>query len=448
MNRFVSSSTVHTKSTVRSAESFVKHPGPPASILSHSGSGVRQIAPADLPAEALPDRIGKMIYDRQAMRWRQEVVDGDLSDGSEDPFKDFDSFLSGGGGNQSDDEGSAPMEEDDEQEQEEPVEQPTYDDTPDFEATLEEPVGLSVVEELPESGFEHDSEVVGDQSTANVGSLPNVKMDVAPSELSEPMPKPLPSIAPPSKPRFPNLGPDTSGYEATTSKIPLRPALKSASATPTPSGPSSRQGTADPTTPMPDTAKNRRSVSFSDGRLTGKIRGLVARDESESESPSEVASLTLTPPQSDYSPSSRMKRIGNLLDELEDDSMLASLSIAPGNQSSGESDEETTEHSDMEHGDPDVDPDVSRAPRTSARAYSFGASDRGGSHRQSAKGNGTFLTECSFAVAHDRLVQLITDVHPYQPYWEPLGEIDLPRKGIESLARLKEFLPNLDRLDV
>ncbi|KAG8727569.1 hypothetical protein FRC12_022398, partial [Ceratobasidium sp. 428] len=62
--------------------------------------------------------------------------------------------------------------------------------------------------------------------------------------------------------------------------------------------------------------------------------------------------------------------------------------------------------------------------------------------------NATFLTECSFAVAHDRLVQLITDVHPYQPYWEPLGEIDLAKKGIESLARLKEFLPNLDRLDV
>ncbi|KAG9092056.1 hypothetical protein FRC06_000267 [Ceratobasidium sp. 370] len=381
MNRFVSSSTVHTKSTACSAESFVKHPGPPASVLSHSGSGVRQIAPADLPADALPDRIGKMVYDRQAMRWRQEATDGDLSDGSEDPFKDFESFLSGGGGDQSEDEGSAPMEEDDEQEQE-PVEQPTREDIPNFE------------------------------------------------------------------PRLPNLGPDTSGYEATTSRIPLRPALKSASSTPTPSGPSSRQSTVDPTTPMPDTAKNRRSVSFSDGRLTGKIRGLVARDESESESPSEITSLTLTPPQSDYSPSSRMKRIGNLLDELEDDSMLASLSIAPGNQSSGESDEETTEHSDMGHGDPDVDPDVSRAPRTSARTYSFGASDRGGSHRQPAIGNGTFLTECSFGVAHDRLVQLITDVHPYQPYWEPLGEIDLSKKGIESLARLKEFLPNLDRLDV
>ncbi|KAF8606728.1 L domain-like protein [Ceratobasidium sp. AG-I] len=95
----------------------------------------------------------------------------------------------------------------------------------------------------------------------------------------------------------------------------------------------------------------------------------------------------------------------------------------------------------MSRGDPDVDPDVSRTPRAFARTYSFGASDRG-------KGNATFLTECSFGVAHDQLVQLITDIHPYQAYWEPLSEIDLSKKGVESLARLKEFLPNLDRLNV
>ncbi|KAG9121212.1 hypothetical protein FRC07_002930, partial [Ceratobasidium sp. 392] len=337
MSRFVSSSTAYTKTTTCSAESFVKHPGPPASLLSHSGSGVRQIAPTDLPAEALPDRIGKMVYDREAMRWRQEVVDGNWSEGSEDPFKDFDSFLSGAEADRSDDEGSAPMEEDDEQEheQEELVEQAADDDTPHFDATLE-PVGLSVVEELPESGFEFDSETIGGQSTVIAESPPNVKADI--TSLPQPSePTPIAQPAPLSIPkrRLPELDVDTSGYETTTSRMPLRPALKSASSTPAPSAPPSRQSTVDPITPMPDPAKNRRSVSFSDGRTTGKIRGLVAREESESESMSEVTSLTLTPPQSDYSPSSRMRRIGNLLDELEDDSVLRSLSIAPGNQSSG-----------------------------------------------------------------------------------------------------------------
>ncbi|EIW72482.1 hypothetical protein TREMEDRAFT_25688, partial [Tremella mesenterica DSM 1558] len=57
--------------------------------------------------------------------------------------------------------------------------------------------------------------------------------------------------------------------------------------------------------------------------------------------------------------------------------------------------------------------------------------------------NATFLTECSFGVTRDRLVQLITDVEPFEPYWEDLLSIDLSDKGVDSVARLKEFLPNL-----
>ncbi|TFY79231.1 hypothetical protein EWM64_g4778, partial [Hericium alpestre] len=62
------------------------------------------------------------------------------------------------------------------------------------------------------------------------------------------------------------------------------------------------------------------------------------------------------------------------------------------------------------------------------------------------RANGTFLTEASFGVAHDKLVQVITDVQPFEPYWEDLSSIDLSGKHIESVARLKEFLPKLDSL--
>ena len=62
--------------------------------------------------------------------------------------------------------------------------------------------------------------------------------------------------------------------------------------------------------------------------------------------------------------------------------------------------------------------------------------------------NGTFLTDCSFRVTHDRLVQVITDVQPYEPHWEELTEIDLSQKNLESVARLKEFLPKLDSLSL
>lgn len=62
--------------------------------------------------------------------------------------------------------------------------------------------------------------------------------------------------------------------------------------------------------------------------------------------------------------------------------------------------------------------------------------------------NATFLTEASFGVAHDRLVTVITDVQPFEPYWEDLGSIDLSDKRLDSVARLKEFLPQLRTLSM
>jgi hypothetical protein len=69
-------------------------------------------------------------------------------------------------------------------------------------------------------------------------------------------------------------------------------------------------------------------------------------------------------------------------------------------------------------------------------------------HGRSNSADATFLTECSFAVAHDRLVQVITDVQPFEPYWEDLPSINLSGRTIESVARLKEFLPKLDELNL
>ena len=62
--------------------------------------------------------------------------------------------------------------------------------------------------------------------------------------------------------------------------------------------------------------------------------------------------------------------------------------------------------------------------------------------------NATFLTECSFGVAHERLVQVITDVQPFEPYWDSLNSIDLSKRKLDSVARLKEFLPKLDSLNL
>lgn len=65
-------------------------------------------------------------------------------------------------------------------------------------------------------------------------------------------------------------------------------------------------------------------------------------------------------------------------------------------------------------------------------------------HRQPLPANATILTECSFAVSHDRLVQILTDVMPFEPDWQNMTRIDLSGKGVDSVVRLKEFLPKLD----
>jgi hypothetical protein len=379
-----------------------------------------------------------MVYDRAAMRWRQEV-DGNMSE-SEDPFRDFDSFASTVEEQDYDAQRPQPMKQVDEHEVD--MEQDSASDSND---TLSEPAKAPAGHEAAQSSITYDSDVSTELNVVDVSPTASiVNMDGDDLGLYDPSLKSAPTY-----PDDQDYEPEIHEQESTNIEIlparpvgPLRPALKSAASTPAASAGSSRRSTPE-FTPMQN-AQSRRSVSFSDGRMSGKIRGLSIRDIAN-DTPSELTSLTLTTPESEAAPSSRMQRIGKLLEALEDDSMLANLSIAPGKQPAGESDEEedTTEQSDMGRGDPDVDPDVSRNPRSFARTYSFGTSDR-----TSGQGNATFLTECSFGVAHERLVELITDVHPYKPYWEPLSEIDLSKKGIESLARLKEFLPNLDRLNV
>lgn len=64
-------------------------------------------------------------------------------------------------------------------------------------------------------------------------------------------------------------------------------------------------------------------------------------------------------------------------------------------------------------------------------------------------GETTLLTtEASFRITHEQLVRVLTTVEPYEPYWETLKVMDIRRKGVESLNRLKELMPNLDRIHV
>ncbi|GAC96262.1 protein phosphatase regulatory subunit [Pseudozyma hubeiensis SY62] len=60
----------------------------------------------------------------------------------------------------------------------------------------------------------------------------------------------------------------------------------------------------------------------------------------------------------------------------------------------------------------------------------------------------TLLTDASFNFAHDKVLEAITDVEPWEPGWDELQTIDLSCRRLESCVRLKEFLPLLEEVDL
>ncbi|KAJ5783108.1 hypothetical protein N7457_004882 [Penicillium paradoxum] len=54
----------------------------------------------------------------------------------------------------------------------------------------------------------------------------------------------------------------------------------------------------------------------------------------------------------------------------------------------------------------------------------------------------------TFALATEALIKHITDVEPYEPYWEHVRRLVLRQKGLITLHKLNEFCPRLEELDV
>lgn len=68
-------------------------------------------------------------------------------------------------------------------------------------------------------------------------------------------------------------------------------------------------------------------------------------------------------------------------------------------------------------------------------------------YRRTTALDATFLTEASFSLSNENLLRLITDVD-LCGNWEEQRSISLAGKGVDSLVRLKDHLPNLDEADL
>ena len=284
----------------------MKHPGP---------AQITRIGPEDVPA--LPERVGKMVFDKVMMRWVKvavmetpRIAEGggggstEIDAESEDPFRDIESLREGSLLGDGIEGRASPLTDNsdvDEVVDEEEMELTSFsfdgpshtrmpatnlseDDTTDSDNDDDDVTDISALSASlslagpPEVAFDLDS---SDEETHHEHALAVVKSTLGPSrEVSVP--------------------------------TPIRSALKSAAASPAVtfvdpviSGhrtPASKSG-------------HRRSVSFSDGKREGPIRGLgrsTHTDRSDSELTGQFLVGDLP-----FELSTRSKRIGEMLDGLE-----------------------------------------------------------------------------------------------------------------------------------
>ncbi|KIR30300.1 leucine repeat containing protein [Cryptococcus deuterogattii LA55] len=381
INRYMSSSTHATSTTV--STSFVKHRGPRVALNHGSSPVMRMIRPDDVEG-VVPDKIGKMRYDRIQMRWVREL--GPVDEAGE-------SRLTGS---------------------EESVD--VFAGIESLPGHLEDPSGSSgqmpTTHRLDESLREHKREIqenaddeqsgverhetrssvsiTSDRDDDTVEDCP----DLSPIELegdstSEPM-----RIIEKSKERstpssatsvFPNTSHHGAIHDVPSATLlltptpsafaqkPIRSALRNA-ATPA-DKPKKRQGWSDEATPGPiarnttSASSGKRSVSFSDGKKAGKIIDLEVEmrttrwQTSTKEGCADIFERESAVGDRSFLPSARTRRIQGLLDDM------------------GE------------------------------------------------------------------MMEIITDIEPFNPHWDQLKSIDLRDKKADSVARLKEFLPNLDEVN-
>ncbi|KAI0689252.1 hypothetical protein BC835DRAFT_1308449 [Cytidiella melzeri] len=475
LNRFVSSSTASGATMVS---------GTTASIVRQEGRPIKLITP---DSQMIPERLGEMMFDKRLKKWVKAnslakdphpagvSIRTSGSNESEDPFRDIESLH----------EDNSPTAEDFR-----PVEPLTssrvssmdleasrYHETPsDTEAEDAEEVELTSFSfdgnslqtgVAPPPGHQYDDAVETDSeedltarrsegtgqfviALANSFSEPPAGATsghhAGDSHQSAPALQDTPPhlLAPPSSSKLTTpLPPSRQASLATTPVI--RSALKSNSVTPV----SVLRNTSRSRIQTPaNRLVHKRSVSFSDGKRDGPIVG-IGRNiptpdvtaESDCGSTSDIASV-----EHGGAPlvsSARSKRIADMLEDLEDTSYDDD---SPSKASSGRPPSEEIE--------PLARRRNNNTPTSRSNGVGRGRPRRSLSHSHSARSlrfaggnaNATFLTECSFGVAHDRLVQVITDVQPFEPYWDGLSSVDLSRKELDSVARLKEFLPKLDSL--
>lgn len=324
LNRFVSSSTTTaTTLTSGSAGSFIKHAGP---------RQLRRIGPEDVIG-ALSDKVGQMVLDRQKMKWVKDTAlassttarEQEEDEESEDPFRDFESLRDEDSTHPSEQEESGSRIEEIVEDADDPEEALLNSFSFDDSSAAICPVMTGVSRRHEENA--EDSAVIDDPLTDSDESLEEFADYTGQQheEITDDI----------SLREFPAPPPRSNAVFGTP--LPFRPSTTtSTGATPFPSAGRSDTVKSHSVTPVsalkdpnrsktPAGLRHRRSVSFSDGKRDGPIRGLNAKiagladSESGNERFGEGGTGNL------FEPSARSRRIAGMLDHLQDDCKFRSV---------------------------------------------------------------------------------------------------------------------------
>lgn len=303
LNRFVSSSTATSGTTLTagSAQSFVKHPGP--------GGNIRQIRPEEVQG-MLGDRVGQMVFDKVMMKWvkgvsrRVEIEEERTeltraSTESEDPFRDIESLREdddtrAGRGHEADiEDGMSRITETEreEVEDEEEMELNSFSFDGASAGVVHVMTGVET-DDLTTDSEDEDNRVLTEIDTEQHEYFDSD--EEMPTATLPPFPPPVLSTPVPPRPHAEVSTPIPRGGMKSSSNTPVS-ALKNGSGSRMRT-PANRMG-------------HRRSVSFSDGKREGPIRG-VGRNSMDITSGPVDKSIVLVP-------SARSKRIADMMEDLE-----------------------------------------------------------------------------------------------------------------------------------
>lgn len=283
----------------------------------HSAGGVRitQVMPRDVPE--LLERVGSMIFNRQKMVWMKEDSNRneDTGETSDDPFRNFESLVDGDSDRLVG--FKRPLEADGEA-------------LPHLDSEEESTLSAAQEHDVREkhNTGENDTDLNADDESEPDGEatqhLPERRSSAAPQPEKDWTVSLIENVRADDQPIHSTLSSNSAKGPPPT---PLRSVLK-------PGTPASSESTPHPSVfNRKATVAPRRSVSFSDGRTSGRIRGLHNSQTDESQSsqslqplpgvsmPVQVQETTMNDPSDLLEPSARADRIAEMLECLEDNSV-------------------------------------------------------------------------------------------------------------------------------